>query len=341
MMIQGRRVAGLLSLALGVTLTACGGSGGSSSRGGAALPEHDRAVMAGLAGASMAQVGIGVAGDIEGSEPVQPMSGSGDVTPRVGTLDEPELCTSGSQTLLERTGPSPAELPSPYFAGEFEQTVIDADACRFSFSGGGMSFSSYTDGVFEIGYAENEKVMYFRAADATGDIGGFYHSSMSGSGGMPNMDIKTRGIVHVCEGCSAPEHGSEFEMLAFLRTEQAIENTSMNIIMGDSLAEPLQMRSSGTVGGQGERVLNGRMGFSMRGNPCAFDAIYETISPLIVRNHDLENETIIGGELAITMVGGDTYDVTFGDGIVMVNGSELSEADMQRLQRHCAFDDEL
>lgn len=286
----------------------------------------------------MARFGISVAADIKGQSG-RPLSGASGVAAPMGTLDEPEpLCTSGQQNVRESTGPAPAELPWPYFDGQFDQTIVAADHCRIHSSGDGFSFRAYTKGVFEMGHAENERGMYFRAADETNDIHGFYRTSMSALAGM-GMDISPRGIVHLCEGCSAPEHGMDFEMLAFLRTEQLLDGTKASILMGESLAQPLRMQSSGPVGGQGKRVLDGRPGFSMRGNPFAFDAVYKTISPLTVRNHDLDNETIIGGELAIPMAGGDTYQVTFGDGFMMVNGDEASQADMERLQRHCAFDD--
>lgn len=336
MMVLRPMAAGLLSLALGVALTACGGSG-SSSRGGGALTEQDKAAAAGLLALGVADTGLGMVADAHD----ELQSGGEEVTPRMATFangGQESFCTTGTQVITEGIEDGPAELASPYHGGKFEQMRIQADACNVVVSAEGFSFSSYTDGVFEFGSADAERVTYFRAADANDDIAGFYQMRTTG---LLDLNMKMRGVAHVCDGCASPEHGMDFEMISFLRVEQVTGGRKMTMLQGESLDTPFQMRSKGALGGTGQREIEGRLGFTMQGNPCNFDAVYETLSPLMVENNMTDDEAIIGGELRIKIVGGETYHMEFlGKDTVMLNGAVLTEADLQRLHRQCAFDDE-
>lgn len=337
MIVQRRITTGLLSAAFCMTLAACGGSSGGG--GSSALPEQDRAVVAGLVGLGVAQAGLdtGMEAGEEGEPAGLTLSARTAPAPR---LDDPNPCDSGSTSITEGLAAGPSELDSPYHDGQFDRVRISANDCRIESGGGGFSFFSRTDGVFEFGEAEGGDVFYFRAADSSDSIEGFYQMESSGDF-IGNMNVRMRGLAHGCDGCSSPEHGGQFELVSFLRIEQTLDGNSMSFIQGDSLGSPLEMRFTGTEGGTGESVINGRLGFSMTGNPCSFDAVYETVNPLTTVNSFTENETITGGELNISMVGGGSYNVQFlGPDSVMVNGTMLTEADLQRLEEQCAFDDD-
>lgn len=308
-----------------VLLAAC-----SSSSGGGGASEEERAAFAGIAALGIAKFGIDMIDDFD----------DGDVGAfsAVATKNTEQLpCDSGQQSFTDDTGPGPSGgEASPFHSGTFDRVRIEADDCRLSANG----FSSRTDGIFEVGEAEGGSVAYFRASDLSGSLDGFFTSESSGFGG--GIFSRQRGLMHVCDECSSPQHGSTFELLAFLRSEMRFgDEFDGRFTMGNSVDDRLDMRFTGQMGGQGQSEIYGRLGFEMAGNPCSFDAVYDTISPIVTENSFTENEVVTGGELNIDMVGGGSFNVQIANNTITVNGVTYTEAELEALAARCDFEEEV
>lgn len=304
----------ILALAAGSTLMACGGGGG----GGGGPSSDAKAALAGVAALSIAQTGVGLASDAEEDQDFKSLS----------KATEEVECDSGSQTITDDVGPGPSgDQASPYHDGSFTRTTIAANNCRVSFNESGFSFDSLTDGDVEFGDANSGTVNYIVADD--------YLSQTSGNL-FGTLNMAMNGTMHICDGCSNPEDAeSDLELKAFFEMDMAFDGERFIMAMGNSLQDMLSVQSSGVAGGAGTHEINGRMKAERPGTDCSFDATYETIQPMVTQNTFTENESVVSGELDVTIAGGGTHRVVIAGGVVSVDGVTFTEEDLEALETDC------
>lgn len=308
-----------------VTLSACGGGSGSGGGGGSSLTSQDQAAVAALGASGFANAGLAASeqGEPDDDSSPQPFQ----ATPR---NSQSMPCDSGSQTTTESTGAGPTNLSSPFHSGQFELIEINAQNCVISMSEQGFSFSSSTDGQFTVGTAEGESVMFVEAVN--------YQQSMSSNfQEFGDIELAMNGILHSCEGCSSPQSGGDFELVAALEQRFSFGGTApVDLAFGDGFSAPFILSSSGVQGGAGETTLTGRMAVNQSGTNCGFDAVYETVSPIITENAFTENERAIAGELNVT-ADGTTHRVEFQGNVVLVDGQPFDQSRIEELQNTCSF----
>lgn len=317
----------LLPLTAGL-LMACGGSGGGNSDGPQTGDGSDpvRAAVAGAAALSFAQSGISASREAQEQDSTK--------------STEQVPCDSGSQTITDDTGAGPSGgLASPFHSGDFARTVISADDCRNSASGEDFSFESYTDGMMQTGEAENGRVLYMLASDLEGNYYNDFVMEVSGSAFDGEQATRMGGIMHLCDGCSSPQHGHDMEMRAFMRLSATFDQSEFAIEMGGTDAtdatDQLDLRMSGSEGGSGQHEIYGRMAVDVVGSDCQFDARYNTISPLVTQNTFTADERVVSGEVQVTLKNGGDFNVVIANDVVSVNGVSYSQAELAAFGDAC------
>ena len=321
----------VLPIAAGLLLVACGGSGGGSNGGqtpGDNSNDPVRAAVAGAAALSFAQSGISASQDADEGN-----SGA--------KSTEQVACDSGSQTITEDTGAGPGGgIASPYHSGDFQRLITSADACRHSASGDGFNFESYIDGMLNSGEAEDGRVIYIVASDQNGNYYNDFVTEFSGSAFDGTQSTRMGGIMHLCDGCSAPEYGHDIEMRAFMRMDLPLEQAEFSMELGGTngtdATDQLSLRMSGTQGGAGEHEIYGRMAVDVIGTGCQFDARYNTLSPLVTENTFNADERVVSGEVQVTLADGGDFNVVISNGVISVNGVTYSQAELDAFSEDCS-----
>lgn len=316
-----------------LALAACGGSGGGGG-GGSALSVTDKAAAAGFSGVYFALDSSELAGQAGEQNDPQAASFS-----RAAAKAMQQMRVEAKNTQACSSGGSITETASTaesLFAGSIATQRVVADNCEEVIPEAQFSLSQ--NGIVEVGEVEGGAVLYLRTSGPSDDPDGSdTYSSRSSSPDFVS-EIDMRGLVEVCDGCSAPQSGGTIEQVIYLQARFLFDGQAFELNVGEGSASPLQL--VGTLSGSTFTAdLNGLLGVDVTGTPCAFSADYETVEDLVFENFNGQEERITGGEMNITVDGGAPLAVVFqADGSLTVDGQTYTEADLKAFDQQCGFE---
>lgn len=309
-----------------------GCSSGSGSGGGGGLSVNEKAAAAAFGGAFIALDARDFAGQVGDDDDDE--GGIFDAASAVMksarvVAKSAEPCSDGG-SLSEEAGTAES-----LYAGTITTERVVAVNCKQSIPQ--ANFSAETDGIIEFGEAENGAVFFFKASGASGDPdNGDQYTSVTNAPGF-SSDIKMRGLMNICDGCSAPQEGGNLEQEVFLDARFLLEGSDFTLQFGRRSDEPLRFVGT-TSGNTGTGTIDGLLAVNVAGTPCAFSADYETVEPLAFEGLNGNNERIVGGVLNVAIDGGSPIEVVFQeDGSLIVDGETYTEADLDALDEECGF----
>lgn len=202
------------------------------------------------------------------------------------------------------------DVGSPYTAsGEVDISWNEYDNCVQGVSGSEYEF----DGYSASGTAESGNVSYSGWSSARGAGVGLSNRFVLD---WPEGTWSFAGELHNCSNCSM---GGLFASEAFLEWEIAAQGETVTFNYGEP-GNPFTVSGDGQQGGQVQQTLEGNIGLEWAGTPCEFDVTYETVSPLVIDNYGTTSEVLASGELNLTLSGGSTYNVTYDNGDIYLDG---------------------
>jgi hypothetical protein len=334
----------LLGVALlGGVLAACGGGGGSGGGGSAGGGGGEgpgnittSPLFNGPEGAAMAALGVGsiIGMALEQSDPegiatkTPGADGMSSNTRSIQRSDDGLDCDSGSYQSTQGSSFS-------FYANEDIITdKVIAENCKIK----GDNIQISTNGMMEVGEADDGKIVLAKYSDTDGSIdGGYYATHMTGGGSpLGEMKIKMRGHMDICDGCNKNPGGIAMEVYLDAYMKMGGEEFAYRI--GDS-HERMKMNEKKVSATQSELDINGSFAF-WTSDQCSFAATYKTVSAIIIEDDGSEDGDPVGGEIDVSLDTGGTYKIKFqSDKSVIVNDERYTADNLQDIASTCGIDD--